>query len=119
MLSSNKFTMEGWKLAYIIFAVIVFTYIFKFEYEYKYYKLKKLYGSKSKALASHAIATLKMDPTYSVDVRKIAFLANQADTSKDYKEAFDYYNQTQILYNKMFKLPSNYKGTLLENSTKN
>lgn len=104
--------MEGWKIAYIIFIVIILTYITKFEYEHYFYKEKKRYAKISKALASHAIMTLKMDPTYSTDVRRIAFLANQADTSKDYREAYEYYVQTQSLYNSMFKLPSTYKGTI-------
>jgi hypothetical protein len=106
--------MSGWKTAYIIFAIIVITYILKFEYEYHYYKEKKHYSKEAKALASHAIMTYKLDIDRSHDVRKIAFLANQSDTARDYKEAYDYYYQTQLLYNKMFNLPSTYKGTLLE-----
>ena len=111
--------MSGWQIAYIIFVVIVLTYIFKFEYEYHYYKEKKRYAKEAKALASHAIMTYKMDSNYSQDVRRIAFLANQADTSKDYKEAKEYYDLTQSLYNKMFKLPPSYKGALLENLIRN
>jgi hypothetical protein len=103
--------LPGWKIAYIIFIVIMLTYIFKFEYEYYYYKQRKFYAKEAKALASHAIMTFKFDPEYSKDVRKIAFLANQADTSKNYKEALDYYNQTQLLYNQMFNLPLGYKGS--------
>ena len=105
--------MSGWEIAYIIFAVIVLTYIFKFEYEHHYYKEKKRYAKNAKILASHAIMTFKLNIDYSKDVRKIAFLANQADTSKDYKEAKEYYDQTQLLYNKMFNLPTTYKGALL------
>jgi len=102
--------MDGWKVAYIIFIIIVLTYMFKFEYEYHHYKLKKLYAKSAKELASHAIMTFKLDSNYSLDVRRIAFLANQADTSKDYIEALDYNNQTQLLYNKMFGLPSTHIG---------
>lgn len=106
--------MKSWEFAYIIFIVIMLTYMVKFEYLYTKHKQKKIYSTKAKILASHAIVVMQTYPELETEVRKISFLANQSDTSKDSAESYDYYTQTQSLYNRLFNLPTEFEGSLLD-----
>lgn len=94
--------MQDWKIAYILLCIVIITYMIKYEYEWYYHQKRKELGREAQLYAAEALLYAQDNPSYSTVARQIAFLANQAGTTKSYKQALLFTDETKRMYNEVF-----------------